>query len=404
MTNEAPESSSGSNNNQALKWLGGVAAFVIIVAGMRAASSLMVPFLLAAFLAVISAPPLHFLQRKGFPKILALLTVMSLATVIFLFGVIVVTTSMQEVVGKSDVYIGRLKGMTDNVVRQIADIRLKLEEKLDRNKDNAKDDSEASSQPVPPVTAETSSGQNFNSVGNQGTQDLENLFDASQVFTLFRRLLSSLSEVFGNAFMVILTLVFILLEGSGFSQKVLALSDRGEERLANLDGITLSIRQYVSIKTWLSLMTGGLITIWLYLIGMPYALMWGMLAFFFNFIPNIGSILAAIPAVLIALLEGEPGSFYLVINTTICFLVVNIVIGNVIEPRVMGQGLGLSTLIVFVSLVFWGWVFGPLGMLLSVPLTMIFKIILAGNQETRWLAILLSDNPETLPPLNSQAS
>ena len=128
--------------------------------------------------------------------------------------------------------------------------------------------------------------------------------------------------------------------------------------------------------------------------------MWGVLAFFFNFIPNIGSILAAIPAILIAILEGEEGSLSLAVNTTICFLVVNIVIGNVIEPRVMGQGLGLSTLVVFISLVFWGWIFGPLGMLLSVPLTMIFKIVLAGTKETRWLAILLSDNLDTLPPLH----
>jgi AI-2 transport protein TqsA len=122
------------------------------------------------------------------------------------------------------------------------------------------------------------------------------------------------------------------------------------------------------------------------LIGVDFAPTWGLLAFLLNFIPNIGSIIAAVPAILLALIQlGLPSALL----TLLGYLVVNITIGNFLEPRVMGRSLGLSTLVVFLSLLFWGWVLGPIGMVLSVPLTMTAKIALAVNEDTRWLAVLL---------------
>jgi AI-2 transport protein TqsA len=122
------------------------------------------------------------------------------------------------------------------------------------------------------------------------------------------------------------------------------------------------------------------------LIGVDFAPTWGLLAFLLNFIPNIGSIIAAVPAILLALIQlGLPSALL----TLLGYLVVNITIGNFLEPRVMGRSLGLSTLVVFLSLLFWRWVLGPIGMVLSVPLTMTAKIALAVNEDTRWLAVLL---------------
>ena len=146
----------------------------------------------------------------------------------------------------------------------------------------------------------------------------------------------------------------------------------------------------MSIKTMVSLVTGALVSFCLLVIGVDYPLMWGMLAFAFNFIPNIGSIIAAVPAVLLAMVQLGPGSGLAV---TVCYLVINMVMGNLVEPRFMGKGLGLSTLVVFISLLFWGWIFGPVGMLLSVLLTMKLKIWLDSNEDTKWLALLLSPNP-----------
>ena len=127
------------------------------------------------------------------------------------------------------------------------------------------------------------------------------------------------------------------------------------------------------------------------MIGVDYPIMWGMLAFAFNFIPNIGSIIAAVPAVLLSLVQLGVGN---ALAVAACYLAINVLVGNVIEPRFMGKDLGLSTTVVFLSLVFWGWVFGPVGMLLSVVLTMNFKLVLACSEETKWLALLLGPNPE----------
>jgi predicted PurR-regulated permease PerM len=135
--------------------------------------------------------------------------------------------------------------------------------------------------------------------------------------------------------------------------------------------------------------TGLVVTGGLMLIGVDYALLWGLIAFLLNYVPNIGSIIAAIPAVLLALVQLGPVHAALVAGL---YLIINVVMGNAVEPRLMGKSLGLSTLVVFLSLVFWGWVLGPVGMLLSVPLTMIMKIALEVNPSTRWLAIILGSD------------
>ena len=120
-------------------------------------------------------------------------------------------------------------------------------------------------------------------------------------------------------------------------------------------------------------------------------MLWSVTAFLFNFIPNIGSIIAAVPAVLLAFVQLGPTTAGL---AAIGYVVTNMVMGNVIEPRFMGRGLGLSTLVVFLSLIFWGWLLGTVGMLLSVPLTMIVKLALESSDDSRWLALLLAGNEE----------
>ena len=171
-----------------------------------------------------------------------------------------------------------------------------------------------------------------------------------------------------------------------------------EESLTKFNEIAKNVRSYLAIKTWISLATGVVMTIYLTVIGVDFPVLWGLLSFLLNFIPNIGSLIAAIPTVAIALVQPE-GGLQLAIFTTVGFVVVNQIMGNVIEPRVMGRGLGISPLVVFVSLVFWGWVLGPVGMLLSVLLTMIIKIACEGFEETRWIAVLLgSDSYDDVEP------
>jgi predicted PurR-regulated permease PerM len=145
------------------------------------------------------------------------------------------------------------------------------------------------------------------------------------------------------------------------------------------------------LKALTSSATGIAIMVFLKIFGIHYAILWGLLAFLLNFIPNIGSIIAAIPAVLMAMVQYSP---IMALNIILVYLGVNILIGSIIEPRILGRGLGLSTLVVFLSLIFWGWLLGPIGMLLSVPLTIMIKIALQTQPNTRWIAILLDSGSD----------
>ncbi len=155
-----------------------------------------------------------------------------------------------------------------------------------------------------------------------------------------------------------------------------------------------TVKRYMAIKTIMSLVTGVCIAIWLSILGIDFAVLWGLIAFFLNYVPNIGSVLAAIPAVMLAFIQLGSTSALL---AAAGYIVMNTLIGNILEPRYMGRGLGLSTLVVFLSLVFWGWVLGPVGMLLSVPLTMTLKIALESREETVWLAIVLGSEQDHMP-------
>ena len=147
------------------------------------------------------------------------------------------------------------------------------------------------------------------------------------------------------------------------------------------------------IKSGTSLATGIIATIWLMILGVDYPLLWGFLTFLFNYVPTVGSIIAAVPPALLALISPD-GGLITALLSAVGYLVINISIGSILEPRILGNGLGLSTLVVFVSLLFWGWVFGPVGMVLSVPLTMTIKIALSNSESGKWLSTMM-DAPMT---------
>ena len=321
------------------------AAFVVVVAGMRAAESIVVPFLLSIFIAIISAPPLFWLERMGLPRWIAMLIVIG--------GIIAVGIGMTVFVGTSiREFTGDLPEYRDRVNAQI----LPLVEWLQaRGIDIVADESMAYFQP-------------------------------GAAIELVADLLNGLSKVAGNAFLILLTVVFILFETSSFPRKFRAVAEDPDHALDRFDAFRANVKRYLVIKTVSSLGTGMAIGAWLAVLGVDDPVLWGLLAFLLNYIPNIGSIAAAVPAVLFALIQLGVG---VALGAAAGFLVVNIVVGSVIEPRFMGRSLGLSTLVVFLSLVFWGWVLGPVGMFLSVPLTMMIKIALDARPDTHWIAVLL---------------
>ena len=326
------------------------AAFVVVVAGMRAAASLVVPFLLSAFIAIICWPPLFWMQRKGVPT--------PIAVGVLILGILVVGSLVGTFIGASVADFTRNLPVYQEQLQEKTGALMGLLERLGVDTSNA-----ALSETLNPAAImKTASG-----------------------------ILASLGSMVTNGFLILLTVVFIMLEAAGLPAKMAAA--RGE-RKGSEEGFSTfieSVNRYLAIKTAISLVTGVIITIWLLILGVDYPVLWGLVAFLMNYVPNIGSIIAAVPAVLLALIQRGGGPALLV---GAGYLVVNVVLGNVVEPRFMGRGLGLSTLIVFLSLVFWGWILGPVGMFLSVPLTMIVKIALESDEDTRWLGIFLGAGVE----------
>ena len=217
-------------------------------------------------------------------------------------------------------------------------------------------------------------------------ESLGAMIDPGWAMALVARLLNNLKDVLTNIFLIIFTMIFILLEASTVETKVAAAFGRSTQSLQRPRVFIANLGSYLGIKTVVSMATGlaaGLLT---WALGVDFPLLWAMLAFLLNYIPTIGSIIAAVPAVLIALVQLGPGE---ATATAIGFIAINMVFGNIIEPRMMGHGVGISPLVVFIGLFFWGWVFGPVGMLLSVPLTMTLKLALESDKRTRWIAILI---------------
>ncbi len=331
-----------------------MAAFVIVVGGMKIAAPLLVPLLLALFIAILIASPYAWLHGRGVPRALALLGVLLIFFgAVFLVGSLI-GSSAQEFSARFGLYQERLRDMTA-----------------------------------------AASGW-LNHVGiNIASEHIGDYFDPGKVMNLAALLFSGIQNLLANSFLIMITVVFILLEAPTIPDKWRAAhAHRGDHRvdqsLQRFRAAARNVNRYMAIKTLTSVLTGALIALALWLIGVDYPLLWGVMAFLLNFIPNIGSIIAAIPVVLLALVQLGPSAAIL---AAAAYLAVNTAIGNALEPRMMGNGLGLSTLVVFMSLILWGWVLGIVGMLLSVPLTLAMKIALDSHQDTRWMAIMLGPSP-----------
>jgi predicted PurR-regulated permease PerM len=198
--------------------------------------------------------------------------------------------------------------------------------------------------------------------------------------------------VLSNIVLILLTVTFILLEASSFPVKLRAILGDPQAAFPHFSRFVDTMKRYMFFQTAISLTTGVLIGIWLAIIGVDFPVLWGLLAFLLNYIPNLGAILAAVPAILLAFIQLGMGHAVL---AAAGYIVINFILGNVIQPRLMGRGLGLSTLVVFLSLVFWGSLLGLVGMVLSIPITMTFKIAFERNESTGWIAVLLGPEPSS---------
>lgn len=356
------------------------AALVLVVAGLREIRPIALPFLVAIFLSVLSAPLLSWQLRHRVPKPIAIVLTV-LANMGVLAGMVLLVASS----------VGQLSEALPDY-RQRVEIR--AAETLDWLEDRGIDTSQlawlqdrgldgVSGADVPPDSREEP--------GRNGTEELSAGFiGVDALFQVFTNMLRGIATVLTMLLLVVLMMVFLLAEASKLPAKLegaLGWSRTDLDRMAKAQG---EVQRYLVYKTLISALTGLLVGVWVSLLGVSFPVLWGLIAFLLNYIPNLGSIIAALPPMLLALIDQGPGTALLV---GLGYGLVNVTLGNFVEPHLMGRRLGISTLVVFLSLVFWGWLWGPLGMLLSVPLTMILRIALENTEDFRWLAQMIAARP-----------
>jgi predicted PurR-regulated permease PerM len=351
-----------SNSQRGLRFLVIAAALVIIIGGIYQAQSVLVSFLLAVFLAMLGTPPVLWLERKRIPTVVAVLLVVTGMIAVLLVAGGLVGTSLNSFVDALPSYQQRIQEHVSALKALLAMKGIRVTDKM-----------------------------------------LFEYVNPSAVMRLVVGMLGGLGSALSNIILILLTVTFILLEASSFPVKLRAVLGDPEQAFPQFTRFVDDIKRYMIIKTGISLTAGILIAIWLSILGVDFPVLWGFLTFLLHYVPNVGSLIAAIPAIILALVQLGIGRAAL---TAGGYLAVNFFLGNVVEPRLMGRRLGLSTLVVFISMIFWGSLLGLIGVVLCIPFTMTLKFACENNKSTQWVAVLLgADAPvESIPPVSKQGA
>jgi AI-2 transport protein TqsA len=342
-----------------IKALYALAALVLVLIGARLAAPVLLPLLLAMFLAIVTSPLLGGLTRRGVPVPLAV----SAAVLVNLGALggagLLVGTSMARLENRLPLYQERLGVLFQDGVAFLNQRGFAVE-----------------------------------------TADLAPAFDPAVLLGMVGGFLRGAAGLLTNLLLVLVILVFILVEAAGLKRKLHKLMGGTTEDVERFTRATSEIQKYLLVKTAASVVTGVVAGLWVWLVGVDLPLVWGLLAFVLNFVPAVGSIIAAVPPIGVAVVMLGPGA---AVAVAAGYLAVNMVIGNFLEPRILGRALGLSPLVVLLSVLFWGFVLGPVGALVSVPLTVAAKIFLSNSEDLRWVAVMLGPSPEPAPPPRAEA-
>ena len=326
-----------------------IACLVIVVAGLKAAAPILVPFALALFLAVVSMPVMFGLRRKGLSAPLAILLTLLFDGLIFGLMVLLVTVSIGNLNEKLPGYADVVEGYYHQWLLRLAARGLPVSDFL--------------------------------------SQDL---FDPARVFVFLRGTVQYLASLVSVGFIVAMIMIFVLAEATVFPYKFQAILGGNRQGRQRITHTIEEVQAYLGIKFVISLARGICVGLMCWVLKLDFPLLLGFIAFVLSFVPTIGSIIAAVPGIALALILHGEGTAALVF---VFYVLIDLFFGNLLEPNIMGRRMGLSTLVVVLSLLFWGWVWGPVGALLSVPLTMVTKIALENVPDLRWIAVLLDQVP-----------
>ena len=345
------------------------AALVIAVAGLRAAQSFFVPMLLAFFIATVSYPVTSWLQRHRVPPVLAVLLTV-LVDFAFLAAVVVLGVTI----------IGDLQERWDGEYYELA--RAKI---LEANGAIAGKLGEWGVEDA---------AEKLNEMTNENLAELRNVKFA-QIWNLGTGVVGRVLSFFATSGVVIVLTVFMLSEAQGFSRRFGAIQEARGPNFGRMAVAMFDTQRYLGIKTLISLATGMLAGILCWLAGLDFFLLWGILAFVMNFIPVVGSLIASVPPVLLALISKDGGSSDALVVAA-GYGLINMFLDNFVQPMLLGRRFGLSILVVVLCVLFWGWLWGLIGIILAVPLTMILKVVLDNSEEFRWVAVAIGQEPKRL--------
>jgi predicted PurR-regulated permease PerM len=332
--------------NQGARLLLIIAGIIIVALGMRAAAGIINTIALALILSISMTPLMNWLIRKGLPRGLALLMITVLVVVVVVVFAVIIVVSVQNVIDTLPTYQDQLQELQDDFIS-------------------------------------TMSGYGIN------VSDLQNseTFSAENIINIAISAGSAVVGAISSWFFMLLLVTYMLIEAIDFPAKIektLRAGSAMPERFLRLNN---ALRSYIFMTVWIGALTAVIMTIIMFIMGVDFALLWGILAFIMSFIPYVGFVIALVPPAVLALLEGGWVNAVILVAA---FLAVNTLTDNVLKPRVMGKGLDLSPAVIMLSLFIWAWVLGPIGALLAVPMTIIVKeLFLETNADTRWIANLM---------------
>lgn len=430
------------------------ASIVVILAGIHAAKSVLAPVFMATFLAVLLLPPMKWLRSKGISQITSLVIIILTVLVIGTATTTILTTQLKQFADDLPKYRDRLSKTLLNHNIDFDDIfpfwKSTSEEAPPAEAPNGEKTSHfgsrdhsgpirataaagvplgaaAEPEPIPALILGDTSGdlapraadlaEAPDTASSGALADAEKTADttaaaeenptphiperwgvtseeavttgSNELYNFLRTFIGEMTVFASSAFIIMLLVIFMLVEAARLPDKVaVALVNRRSFTNDRLKRVTDDIRRYMMIKTFVSILVGLFVTCMLMVMRVQYPFLWGVIAFLLNYIPNIGSVIAAIPPILLATVDlGLPSGLIVMVGA----VVINCGIGYILEPKLLGEGLDLSPLVVLLSLIFCGWLLGPVGMFLSPPLAVISKIILQSFPETRWIAVLMAN-------------
>ena len=366
------------------------AAVIVILAGIKAAASILTPVLLALFVTILLLVPLRRLHQLGCPSGLAFALVGGAILLLFLGFGWLMTSFLKDFLRNSGEYSEKIVKNVTVIETKARDYGFTLGFTTPEDKEEAAENKETSADSA--ISARNPTENEIDEIDETGNEMPPlpgySKLDPELMMRWVTWGAAQLSHFGENLLLFLIILMFMIFEAARFPAKLEKAFGGSPITNDHFCQIVDDIRRYVVFKGMINLLSCVIVTIFYYTIGIKYALLWGLIAFFLYFIPNIGAMISAIPPLLLIFVDQEISG---VVTLVIGLLIIESVIGYGIEPRLLGHGLGISTVVVFLSLIFWGWLLGPIGLFLAAPLTIVAKIILQAFDETRWIAILLDE-------------